>query len=181
MKVPGSRKTMFLPSIRDILDKYEATSRMQQPSICKLRVGTLRYFIIAVPVDTARCLVKQLHCRSEARLQDVWIEAGVLTEPADAVPDATRKLSFQALNASLGTFCVTAVAEHGGTRSSCWSACRHGHCPHEYAAQQVAEIPTHVKQEVPNAREGAQALRLQERQRLQPPAGGRGPHSACQI
>jgi hypothetical protein len=49
------------------------------------------------------------------------------------------------------------------SRGSCWYACRNGHCPHEYAGQQIAGIAKHIRTAMPMAGTGAAALRAGQR------------------
>lgn len=178
VKRPGLRTTVHFPSIRVILERFQATKASGKRVIRKFGIGNLRFFVMAistpreVPTDLASDLINQIH---EKNLMRRWEDAGYLVRPEDGVPAAPLKLSLSHMRETWGTYCVVAVAENGDTRGSCWYCCRTGHCTHEYVAQQLSNIQTHIRGQVPLARVGAIALRRRDR------AGSSGDEGALAV
>jgi hypothetical protein len=65
----------------------------------------------------AEDLVRQMLCKKEQELQQMWLASGMLTSPADSVPDAPLKWSLTRTRETWGSFCVVCIS---GSRVVRW-------------------------------------------------------------
>ena len=166
VKRPGLRKTEFLPPIDQILREFDRTKAESGRTVRKVEAGDVQFFIMAIgrpaPVnmELAKDMVGQMLTQREDELIELWQAFGLLTTPANATSAAPLKFSLTRFRETWDHICITAVTGQS-TRATCWYSCRHGHCPHEYAAQHLAHIRPHRGTEMPMARIGQQALKRQ--------------------
>lgn len=170
LRVPGRNCTMRLPSIEAILAASQATCDDGAASVQRIQRGDRIFGVMAMgvqkPVEpaVAQGLVRELQTKNVANLRALWEEHGVIGPAADSVEAAPLKVFLEKLRERWGGHCV--VMQNGTrTHPTCWYACRTGHCPHEYAVQELAGLAQRFGAMLRPAREGAQALREDLRRR----------------
>ena len=159
---PPGRKSVFLPSIAAIVDAAQTPGQPIGQPMCVQRIHVSGRLALVMRVGVPRpiertfaeALVKQFRTKDIATLHADWRRMNIIQ-----TVDGHEKVLNDKLHEFWGLHCVVLLGGGMESTGSCWYCCRHGHCNHVYAAEQLEGFACHVGIQVPDACEGAIVLR----------------------
>lgn len=166
VKSPWQTAPVFIPGIKKIVLAFEESRASLLPTRARILGSGDRVFVVMrtgapqpIQASFAHKLVRQLQTRSVPDMETLWQQAGIIKEDAQSSSSSScssssssdsdsssseepsKSIDSEALCAHWGRHCVTIIKSDGSSRATCWVNAQRGHCPHEYAARQLEDLP----------------------------------------